>query len=257
MTEPTEPFATEVIEPTEPVAPAEPTEPVEPVVDPVQPKQTAQERINEITYKMREEEREKEYWKNLALGEKEPPAQEPPKPSKGGRPNRANYEAEEDYEDAFYDWRTEKKDSETLAVTQERERKENLSTFNKNAAKLRGEHEDFDTIIETPVFTDPMRTVLFASEHGPMVAYHIGKNRDIADKIKVLPPERQIYEMGKLETQLLLAQKIKPTTTAPDPISPVGITGQPEIDPSKMSTKEWMEWEKQRELEKIKAKMGG
>ena len=205
-------------------------------------KQSVQERINEITYKMREEEREKEYWKNLALGEKEPPEPAPPKPSTEGRPSQTNYESVEEYEDALFDWRDAKRNSETLAKTQEEEKKEALSEFNKNAAKLRAEHEDFDEVINAPVFTDPMKDALFASENGPLVAYHIAKNREVADKIKTLPPERQIYEMGKLEERLILAQKTIKTTAAPEPIDPVGITGAPEINPSDLSTDKWMEW---------------
>jgi len=243
-------------DPPEPAAPTEPlAEPTEPPVDPAKPKQTVQERINEITYKMREEEREKEYWKNLALGEKEPSEPAPPKPSTEGRPSQVNYESVEEYEDALFDWRDAKRNSETLVKTQEQEKKEALSEFNKNAANLRKEHEDFDDVINAPVFTDPMKDALFASENGPLVAYHIGKNREVADKIKLLPPERQIYEMGRLEERLLLAQKTKKTTDAPEPIEPVGITGAPEIDPSDMNTPDWMKWNKEQDLKKIKAKL--
>lgn len=243
-------------DPPEPAAPAEPpAEPTEPIVDPAKPKQTVQERINEITYKMREEEREKEYWKNLALGEKEPLDPPPPKPSTEGRPSQVNYESVEEYEDALFDWRDAKRNSETLAKTQEEEKKEALSEFNKNAAKLRAEHEDFDEVINAPVFTDPMKDALFASENGPLVAYHIAKNREVADKIKTLSPERQIYEMGKLEERLILAQKTIKTTAAPEPIIPVGTTGAPEIDPSKMNTEDWMEWNKEQEIKKIKSKL--
>jgi len=220
------------------------------------PKQTAQARIDEITYKFRESEREVEYWKNQA--------NEPPAPIKTvapqadpNRPNQENYETVEAYEDALFDWRDSKMVSEQSALAQRKRRQESASNFNKNATELRKEHPDFDKVIETPVFTDAMRNTLFEIDNGPMVAYHIAKNSDIADTIKDLSPERQVYEIAKLETKLLLAQKTKTTTTAPNPISPVGSTGAPEADPSKMSTEEWMAWEKGKELEKIKTKLEG
>ena len=251
----------EPTKPTPPVAPVEPTEPVVPATPPAEPqppKQTAQERIDEITYKMREEEREKEYWKNLALGDQEPP--EPttpaPKPADDGRPKQANFATTEEYEDALLDWHDQKKESKSLEATKKQDMKDNLGKFNKNAAKLREAHEDFDQVIETPVFTETMRSALFMTDNGPMLAYHLGKNREEADRSKVLPPDQQLYEIGKLETKLLLAQQANVSTTVPEPLEPVGATGVPEIDPQKMSTDEWMEHEKKREIAKIKANLG-
>jgi hypothetical protein len=62
---------------------------------------------------------------------------------------------------------------------------------------------------------------------------------------------------GKLEAQLLLAQKTKKVTTASEPITPVGITGSPKIDPSKLNIDDWMKWDREQEIEKLKAKIGG
>lgn len=266
--EPTETVAP-VVEPIEPVEPSEPvvepTEPIEPSepvdTDPAKPKQTAQERINEITSKYRGEERlkteaqrEVEYWKNLAISGNEPT----PKPIvKSNRPSQSSYETVEEYEDALMGWHDQKKEAVNLENAQKDNVKKSISRFNENAAKLRKEHDDFDEVVESPVFTDSMRSALFASENGPMVAYHLGTNREIADKIKVLPPEMQIYEMGKLETQLLLAQQTKTTTSAPDPIKPVGSTAVSEVDDSKLTTKQWMEREKERDLAKLTVKIGG
>jgi hypothetical protein len=97
-----------------------------------------------------------------------------------------------------------------------------------------------------------MRKAIFSLDNGPMIAYHLGNNRDVADAIVKLSPERQVYELYKLETKLLLAQKTKTKTDAPDPIVPVGGITQSEKDPSKMSIGEWMEWDKQKRLDKLK-----
>ena len=92
------------------------------------------------------------------------------------------------------------------------------------------------------------------------MAYHLGKpeNHETAQRIGGMPTEMQIYELGKLEQNLMLAKKIKPKVTkAPAPIKPVGISGGSQTDPSKMTTAQWMEWNKQNELNKLKKKLGG
>jgi hypothetical protein len=104
-----------------------------------------------------------------------------------------------------------------------------------------------------------MRYAILNSDTGPELAYFLGlpENRDTALKIQSLSPDRQYYEMGKLETKIALAQKTKKVPSAPPPISPVGMSGTGgEVDPSKMSTAEWMAWDKQKTLDKLKAKYG-
>ena len=115
-------------------------------------------------------------------------------------------------------------------------------------------------MIEAPVFSPVMRAALLKSENGPEVAYFLGlpENRDTAEKIRSLPIEMQPYELGKLATKLELAKQTKKVPSAPPPIKPVGMTGGGTgVDPSKMTTEEWMEWDKQKRLEKLKQRYGG
>lgn len=244
----------EVVEPVEPIEPAEPTEPAEPAepVEPAEPrKKSAQERINEITRARREAEREAEYWRNLAVK---------PEPAKqtSDRPKVDDFETTEEYEDALISWHDNKRAAASGMAEQQRRQSEMLRTFNEKASALRKTHEDFDEMIESPVFTDTMREVVLSADTGPELAYYLGSNRDVANKIARLPSTLQPYEIGKLETQIKLAQKTKKVTSAPAPLSPIGsTTGGGEKDPSKMSTEEWMRWDKEQRLEKIKRKLGG
>jgi hypothetical protein len=129
------------------------------------------------------------------------------------------------------------------------------------AEKLREIHEDFDEVVQSPVFTKAMRSVLLTSEQGPIMAYYLGRpeNSKVAEMIASLPPEMQSYEIGKLETKLLLAQKTKKVPGAPAPISPVGgsssVQGEP--DTSKMTDDEWYAYEKGKKLVRTKKKIGG
>lgn len=262
MADPTEVAVEEEVEELEPVeeepgeseepAGEEPEQSPEPVEAKPTQKKTAQERINEITRKRREAEREAEYWRQKAL-EKE--TEEQPK-IPNGRPLQSNFDTVEEYEDALIEWHDQRKADKIKVAEEAKARNEMVKKFNDSAKEMRAAHDDFDEVIEAPIFTDTMRKTIFAMDTGPMVAYHLGSNPDIADTIKTLSPERQIYEIYKLETSLKLAQKKKTTTSAPEPITPVGDTGGMEISPDKMSIDEWMAWDKKRQLEKIKHRIG-
>lgn len=231
-------------------------------VQPPKRKQTAQERIDEITRLRRQEEREKEYWKRIALEKsKETPQKQVPEQQVQlpKRPALENFETQESYEDALFEWRDECREITTRNHRARTENQEAVTTFNAKAKTLRDEHPDFDEAIEAPVFSPMMRTVLLRAEHGPETAYFLGKpeNRETAERILSLSPELQIYELGRLETNLQMAKKTKKVTTAPKPIKPVGMSGTTESEPSKMSTEEWMKWDRERTIKKIKESMGG
>jgi hypothetical protein len=100
---------------------------------------------------------------------------------------------------------------------------------------------------------------LLNSDNGPELAYFLGRpeNRTTAEKIRNFPVEIQLYELGKLEASLLVAKKTKKVPSAPPPLTPVGMGTGGEEDPSKMSTAEWMEWDKKRTLERLSKKHGG
>jgi len=224
-------------------------------------KKTAQERIDEITKARRDAEREREYWKKVAL-EKEPgtPKQEPA-PSETEaigppRPKIAAYESTEVYEDALLKWHDDRRAIQTQRERQATEQKAALDKFNAAAAKVRAEHDDFDEVLEAPVFSQDMRIILLNSENGPSVAYHLGRpeNRDLVDRIRAMPPNMQVYELGKLEVQLSLAQKTKKTPSAPAPLKPVGSGGGATIDESKLTDDEWYALEKKRTIEALERK---
>ena len=252
--------AEEVPEVVEEETPAEVVEPTEVAEVPPEPrKKTAQERIDEITRARREAEREREYWKKVALERERPPEPTPATPQGPKRPTLEQFETTVEYEDALFEWRDRVRDLKGAEIAQRTQEETALREFNRKAAKLRSENPDFDDVIEAPVFSPSMRKVLLESDNGPEVAYFLGReeNRDQAERIRNLPADRQAYEIGKLESNLLLAKKTRKVPSAPEPIKPVGMGGGgKEKDPSEMSTTEWMAWDKQRTLEKLKARYG-
>jgi hypothetical protein len=221
-------------------------------------KKTAQDRIDELTRLRRQEEREKEYWKKVAL-EKEKAEKPPePKPVIHDRPRLDQFETTEQYEDALFEWRDKKVNEVTQAKRQQEEQESALRTFNERAEKIRLEHDDFDEVAERPVFSPAMRDALALDDNGPELVYYLGTHEAEAAKIRNLPVLQQLVQLGELKTKLVLAKQTKKVTSAPPPIKPVGMTGAgTEPDPSNMSTAEWIKWDRERELEKLKKKLGG
>jgi hypothetical protein len=215
-------------------------------------KKTAQERIDELTKKRREAEREAEYWKERALRGKDADQKTVQPEPKEKRPSVDNFDSVEEYENALFKWHDSVKEQETSRIEQSRKHKEMVDSFNSKADAMRAEYDDYDEVINAPIFTPTMRNVLLASDNGHEMAYHLGLNRNIADKIAKLPEEMQLYELGKLETQYLFQKKQKKASSAPAPISPLGATGETtKIDESKLSDDEWYKLEKKRRIDKL------
>lgn len=228
---------------------------------PVPKKKSVQERIDEITKARRDAEREREYWKQVALDKAKETKPAPVEtPAQIPRPTISQYDTTEQYEDALLNWHETRKANEAAQKRLVAEQEEGLAKFQTAAEKAREKYPDFDEVVEAPVFSPQMRLSILNSDAGPELAYHLGlpENRETAAKIRSLSPEKQYIEMGKLETRLSLAKQTKKVPSAPAPINPVGMSGTGgEVDPSKMSIEDWMEWDKKKTMEKLKAKYGG
>jgi hypothetical protein len=168
-----------------------------------------------------------------------------------------NFETTTEYEDALFGWYDKKRVVADKVKSHAATVKENIGVFNKNAAEFKKTHKDFATVIEAPVFTNTMRNVLFTMEGGPEVAYHIAKNPDVGKLFGELSPEQQIFKIAEIRNEIKLAHSTRTITGASDPIEPVGDTGAAGKDPDKMTTEEWMAWNKKRDLAMLEKRMTG
>ena len=131
--------------------------------------------------------------------------------------------------------------------------------------EARGKYDDFEQVAYNPQLrvTDVMAETIRASELGPDLAYWLGTNPKEADRISRLSPLLQAREIGKIEAKLGSNPVIKPTTSAPAPITPVTArtSGNPSYDTTDprstktMSTSEWIEAERARQMRKLQAQM--
>jgi len=114
--------------------------------------------------------------------------------------------------------------------------------FLSNLDEKRANFQDFDAVAYGHEFMDQsIAEMIFESDKGPEVAYHLGSNLDEAERIFNLQPLQRMRELTKLELQLA-SVKPKLVSTAPDPIKPLGGSEAVGKDPDKMTTEEWLQW---------------
>ena len=105
-------------------------------------------------------------------------------------------------------------------------------------------HPDAEAVILNPALplTADMFEVAQASEMGPDIVYHLGKNPDKAARIARLSPQQQMVAIGRLEAELSQPAPKPQSSKAPPPPNPVDGSATPSVDPSKMSIDDWMKW---------------
>jgi len=214
-----------------------------------EPKKGVQKRIDELTAKRKEAERERDYYRQQ-LEESRQPKQEVIEPVK---PVFADFDydsekfarAMDDYADKKASW---SRHQEAVQVKQretalEQQRKE--WDYQSKSAKFAKDNTDYFETVGNPelrISTD-MATVIKDSEHGPALAYYLGKNPGIAAEISYLPPHRQYMEMGKLEVEIVSRKAPeRQLSNAPKPITPLGSKSTVKTDPAEMTDKQFAEW---------------
>jgi hypothetical protein len=146
---------------------------------------------------------------------------------------------------------------------QRRQQSELLESYHDKEEKAREKYDDFEQVAYNPKLpiTDVMAQSIQASDIGPEVAYHLGANPKEAERISRLSPILQAKEIGKLEAKLAADPPVKKTSNAPSPISPITArsTGAPAYDTTDprsiktMSTSDWIEADRQRQIKKLEA----
>ena len=138
-----------------------------------------------------------------------------------------------------------------------------LETYHEKEEDARGRYDDFEQVAYNPSLpvTDVMAQSIQASDTVPDIIYWLGSNPKEASRISNLPPILQAKEIGKIEARLAADPPVKKTSTAPAPIAPVTArsTSSPAYDTTDprsmktMSTSEWIEADRQRQIKKWEA----
>ena len=138
-----------------------------------------------------------------------------------------------------------------------------LESYQEREEQARDKYDDFEQVAYNPnlPITTVMAETIQHSEIGPELAYYLGSNPKDAERISRLSPYLQAKEIGKIEAKLADNPPAKKTTSAPAPISPVkarsiGAPSHDTTDPrsiKSMSTSEWIEAERARQIKKQQA----
>jgi hypothetical protein len=159
------------------------------------------------------------------------------------------------------------KKAEELIANRERQQEQArlLDAYHDREEEARNKYDDFEQVAYNPTvrITETMAQTIQSSEVGPDVAYYLGSNPKEADRISRLAPLLQAREIGKIEVKLSDNPPVKKSTSAPAPISPVSAraSSNPSYDTTdprsvkSMSTSEWIEAERQRQIKKLQAQM--
>jgi hypothetical protein len=220
-------------------------------------KQTAQERFDELTWKRREAERQAEYWRKKAQ-EAERNAPEASATAARGLPKEEDFENYGEFVKAVIAHEFRVRQEKEAAERAREAEVEAVAAFNRKADRLREKFEDYDEVVRRPVFTTAMQQILWKSDNGPQLAYYLGRpeNEKIALRIGNMGDAMAAYEIGRLEQQLIVAAKARKTTSAPPPVKPIAPLSKPSEGEIK-DDNEWFKLEKQREIEKLKKRLGG
>ena len=168
--------------------------------------------------------------------------------------------------DAYAQALAEKKAQELIQQREiERQQSELLESYAEREESARDKYEDFEQVVYNPSLrvTTVMAQTIQASDLGPDIAYYLGSNPKEADRIARLSPILQAKEIGKLEAKLVdNPPVVRKPTKAPDPIAPVTASrsSSPKFDTTdprsvgSMSTSDWIEAERQRQIRAWKAR---
>lgn len=178
-------------------------------------------------------------------------------------PNDLSPEQFDSYED-YAEVLAERKAEQLLAQRDaQRETQALQEQYFDREETARDKYDDFDQVAYNPNLpvTEYMAQSIQASDVGPDLLYWLGSNPKEADRIARLNPILQAKEIGKIEASLSSNPPVRRTSTAPAPIAPVTprASGTPAYDTTDprstktMSTSEWIEAERLRQIKRYEA----
>lgn len=227
------------------------------------PRQGVQKRIDELTRQRYETQRDRDYWRDLAMrgGAPKPAAgaapaaaidmskmPKPPTLAEFAYDEKKFNEALIGYNDKLFREAIPAAVAGEIAKSQHGAQQQRAlqemqgiaDAFGTREAEAVTRYADYEEVAHNPDLnvTPNMAVAIQLSEKGPDIAYYLGSHPAEAAKICALSPIAQATAIGRLEARFLRSGPKKPTQS-PAPMKPVGSRGVVTKDPSKMSTAEY------------------
>ena len=199
-----------------------------------------QPRIDELTRKRHEAEREAAYWRGIAQSQAQPSAQAAPQ-----EPKPEQYDDYNVYVRDLAKWEAKQIVAAELAQREAKASEQaRVTTWESRQADARKTMPDYDEVVggSTAPVAGHVSEALQDSEHGPALAYHLAKNPDLLAQLNSLSPRQADREIGRLEERLSAKAQPAPvrTTQAPKPASAVGQGRSVAANPSDMPVEEYI-----------------
>lgn len=224
----------------------------EPAQDEQEPKTFTQEELDKIVQERVAKAERK------ARRELEAKAAEAQRPANYAPPDRNQFPAGDAGDQAF--WNASVDYTADLKVMQREQQKQEVQTktvYQEREESVREKYPDFTEVTQLhpskggPAITPLMADVIYKSEYGPEIAYHLGKNVNESHRIYEMDPIDQVREMTKLEVKMAGKNPAKKVSSAPEPIKPIAgaATTHPKYgveDPRSDKTMSHAEWIAQR-----------
>lgn len=185
------------------------------------------------------------------------------------RPLKEDFEDEDDYLEALWDWKDEVKakasQKEVVSEIKDKDEKQAVTDSYEGLDNAidRGEekYDDWDDVVmnEDLVVSPELTQIILDTDNPEDVMYYLASSPEESARISDLDKISIAREVGKIEVLLAKAEKeeeeevqdkptpsktnsLKKQSSAPEPINPVKTTGVTEKDPNKMSPKEYRAW---------------
>lgn len=219
-----------------------------------------QRRIDKLTRDKSEAERERDYWRQVALdkergGSKEEKSSESAAKTAGEKPRPEKYNSDIEYLEALTEWKfeqrekvheTKQKDQSVIEHRQKaaKDFDQKAEEFGKTAPDFAETVEDLKDIAFSPT-AGPLLAEIVEHEYGPQLAYYLGKNLDVAERLSKMGPMQVAREVGRLEAMFVPQDGERAAVSkAPRPPTPVGksSTSTSAKDPGEMSPEEYRQW---------------
>lgn len=224
-------------------------------------------RIDELTRLRRDAERDRDYWRDFALRQQPQSQTTPPAETKtpAAIPTLAEFEYDETkYQAALLQYTesvAERKVEAVLKAERDRQAQEaTQKTWRQRESEFKAKTPDYESIAYYAPISNEVASLIVKSDIGPELAYHLGKNPEIAENISKLPQVEAAKEIGRLEATLSFKRETaakpapKPVVSQAPPPPPKLEAAEPEVsrDPDAMSVDEWLKW-RNKQLNRKKA----
>lgn len=196
-------------------------------------------RIDKLTKRAAEAEREREYWRQEALKAqaiREAKSEETkPEAKAEGMPQPDDFESHADYVRAVAKWeikqelKAEKEQAQKAEIQKEfSSKRERFAKQSEEIAKAESDFEEVMDGVEGIPMSPALQSIFLESDQGARLAYELARNPDEFRRVNSLSPLAAAREIGKIEARLARESEAKKetketkTTKAPMPITPVG-----------------------------------